>query len=72
MRETRIRSVAKSLSWRVVATLTTIALVWWFTGEMHVAVAVGGAEVIGKLVIFYLHERAWDAVPWGWVNREGV
>jgi uncharacterized membrane protein len=52
----------------VVATLTTIGLVWTFTGQIHVAMAVGGAEVVAKLLIFYLHERAWDSVAWGWAD----
>lgn len=65
MRETRARSVSKSLSWRALATLTTIVLVWTFTGQMQVAVAVGSAEVVAKLVIFYAHERAWASLRWG-------
>ncbi|GMV07591.1 MAG: hypothetical protein AMXMBFR53_38660 [Gemmatimonadota bacterium] len=69
MRETRARSLAKSLSWRVAATLTTIGLVWWATGQVHLAVVVGGVEFVAKLLIFYVHERLWDAVPWGWVER---
>ena len=63
--ETRSRSVAKSLSWRIVASLTTIGLVYAFTGAVHIAMAVGGAEVVAKLLIFYLHERAWAKVGWG-------
>jgi len=63
--ETRARSAAKSLSWRAVATLTTILLVLSFTGEIHVALAVGGVEVVAKLLIFYLHERVWDRIAWG-------
>lgn len=65
MRETRARSLAKSLSWRVIATLTTIALVWGFTGEIRLAVAIGGVEVVAKFVIFYFHERSWATVSWG-------
>ena len=68
MKETRARSLAKSMSWRVIATLTTFALVWGFTGQAHIAVAVGGVEVLVKLVIFYLHERAWWMVQWGFVD----
>ena len=36
MTETRARSLVKSLSWRVIATLTTIALVWGFTGQVDI------------------------------------
>ncbi|GMV07599.1 MAG: hypothetical protein AMXMBFR53_38740 [Gemmatimonadota bacterium] len=65
MRETRARSLAKSISWRVGGSLTTVALVWLFTREVDIALAVGGAEVLAKMAIFYLHERAWAAVAWG-------
>ncbi len=47
------------------ATLTTILLVLAFTGELSLAVSVGGAEVVAKLVIFYAHERIWDRFDWG-------
>lgn len=65
MSETRSRSAAKSLSWRVVATLTTVLLVLAFTGEVSIALSVGGAEVVAKLIIFYVHERIWDRFSWG-------
>lgn len=64
--ESRARSVVKALSWRVLATLTTVVLVLAFTGELTLAVAVGGTEVVAKMVIYYLHERLWATVEWGW------
>ncbi len=65
MSESRRRSVAKSLSWRVVATATTVLIVLAFTGEIELALTVGGVEVIAKLLIFYVHERTWQRVTWG-------
>jgi adenylylsulfate kinase len=65
MSETRARSVVKSLTWRFTATLTTIALVLLLSGELQLALVVGGSEVIAKLAIFYVHERAWQRVGWG-------
>ena len=65
MSESRRRSVAKSLSWRTVATLTTILIVLLFTGEIELAVAIGGVEVVAKLVIFYVHERLGHRARWG-------
>lgn len=56
----------KALSWRVLATLTTVVLVLAFTGELTLAVAVGGTEVVAEMVIYYLHERLWATVEWGW------
>ena len=65
MSDSRGKSIAKSLSWRVVASLTTVAIVLFFTGELELAVAVGGVEVVAKLIIFYGHERIWQRIPWG-------
>jgi adenylylsulfate kinase len=65
MSEARARSFVKSLTWRAVATATTVLIVLLFTGRLDVAVAVGGIEVIAKLAIFYVHERVWQKVDWG-------
>ena len=65
MADSRRRSVAKSLSWRATATATTMLIVLAFTGQLDLAIAVGGFEVVSKLVIFYAHERVWQRVRWG-------
>ena len=64
-RETSTRSILKTLSWRLLATLTTIALVWLFTGHPGTAFTVGGIEIILKMILYYLHERAWDRTSFG-------
>jgi len=58
--ETNTRSIVKALSWRVLATLVTTSLVWAFTHQLALAASVGGIEVVAKMILFYLHERAWD------------
>ena len=59
------RSIAKSLSWRILATLTTIVLAWIVTGEVNYALTIGGAEFFIKMIVYYGHERAWARIPWG-------
>jgi uncharacterized membrane protein len=61
----RKRSIAKAITFRVLATLTTIFLVLALTGSWVLANTVGAIDVVSKLVIFYFHERAWDNVSWG-------
>ncbi|NQZ02043.1 MAG: adenylyl-sulfate kinase [Bdellovibrionales bacterium] len=63
--ETATRSVAKSLSWRVLATLTTFSLVYIFTGQIETAITVGGLEVFVKMAVYYLHERGWNKLNFG-------
>ena len=74
LKESHSRSVLKGLSWRIIATVTTIVIAWWVTGETQTALKVGGIGFFGKFLIYYFHERAWQAVPRGnvrlWFNRK--
>ena len=63
--ETFRRSLAKTISWRILATLTTGTIVWLLTGELTLAVAVGGIEAVTKMVLYYGHERLWDRIRVG-------
>lgn len=68
-RESRIRSFLKAVTYRITGTVTTALLVWFLTGEIAVALAIGAVEPAVKIVIYYLHERAWQLVPRGTVRR---
>jgi adenylylsulfate kinase len=63
--ETKYRSLAKAITWRIIATLTTVILVYIFFGRLELAAAVGGLEVILKLIFNFLHERAWLFIKFG-------
>ena len=69
LRESRLRSILKSLSWRVVATLTTITIAYLVTGKIFIAFQIGGIEIIAKVIIYYFHERAWQLLPRGTIRR---
>ena len=60
-----IRSVIKGISWRTVATLTTMLLVFIFTGKFYLAFGVGAFEILAKLCLYYAHERTWNGIKWG-------
>ena len=64
-KESHIRSIIKTISWRVLATLTTVVLVYIFIGDVSIALSVGGIEVVLKMLIYFLHERAWDKIKFG-------
>ncbi len=53
------RHIAKTLSWRIIGTLDTIILSWIITGNLKIGMAIGGVEIITKMALYYLHERAW-------------
>lgn len=62
-KDSRLRSLKKALSWRVVATLTTASIAFLVVGEVAVAALIGGIEFALKFVIYYVHERAWQFIP---------
>ncbi len=68
-RESRLRSLLKAITYRITGTVTTALLVLFLTGQWSMALAIGAVEPIVKIVIYYLHERAWQLVPRGTVRR---
>jgi len=67
-REAHLRSLAKAVSWRFVGSTDTFILSFLVTGNAVWAVSIASAEAVTKIVLFYLHERAWRLVPWGRAN----
>lgn len=67
-RESRLRSLLKAVTYRITGTLTTAVIVFAVTGELAIAFAVGFIEPAAKIVIYYLHERAWQLVPRGTIR----
>ena len=65
-RHAQLRHVFKTITWRIVGTIDTMLLGWWLSGNVLLGVKLGGAEVITKMVLYYLHERAW------YRNRYGI
>ena len=78
-----MRSLAKAASWRVVGTLDTLLLsflVLTFLGPLfgadeashgqnaQTASYIALTEVITKLVLYYVHERIWTRVRWGYLS----
>ena len=53
------RHIAKTFSWRLIGTLDTMFLSWVITGDLKAGMQIGLADVIIKMILYYLHERAW-------------
>ena len=68
-RESPLRSVLKAITYRITGTITTALIALAVTGELTVALAIGTVEPFVKLLIYYLHERAWQLVPRGTIRR---
>lgn len=56
MRETRKRSIAKAIVWRVVCIVISITTSFLLTNIWDIAVAIGSVYNIIKMVWYYFHE----------------
>ena len=64
-KETNKRSIAKGISWRVVATSTTIVIVYLFFKRLDLAIVAGLIETVLKVALYWAHERLWFKIRWG-------
>ena len=62
---TKLRSLVKTISWRIVGTMDTMFLGWLITGDCLIGLKIGALELITKFVLYYLHERGWSRIKFG-------
>jgi len=62
---TKRRSIVKAFTWRTIGTLDTIIISYFLTGEIAIAVSIGGIEVFTKMILYFFHERIWNFIKWG-------
>jgi uncharacterized membrane protein len=65
VKESKVRSALKGLSWRIIATLTIILIVYVKTEEIESALEIGAIEFVIKYLLYFAHERAWAQIPLG-------
>jgi len=59
----------KTVTWRVIATVTTIFFVYVFTKDLKTSLLSGIAANIMKTFFCYAHERVWNAFEYGRVRE---
>ena len=62
------RHIAKTITWRLVGTIDTIILSWIISGNPMIGLKIGMAEMLTKMLLYYLHERAWFKIN---LTKEG-
>ena len=65
MSDTSVRSLAKAVSWRITSTVDTFLISWLITGQALLASGIALTEIMTKVGLYWLHERAWTRVKWG-------
>jgi len=66
------RHIAKTITWRIIGTLDTMIISWIITGSWKWGLAIGGIEVFTKMILYFLHERAWYKFSKFGVNEKNI
>jgi uncharacterized membrane protein len=53
------RHILKTITWRIIGTIDTILLSYLISGNLKIGLAIGGVELLTKMILYYLHERLW-------------
>ena len=62
--ELKKRTLVKTMTWRVTASLTTFLIAWILTGDLLIGISIGSIEAIAKIFLYYYHERIWNNINW--------
>jgi uncharacterized membrane protein len=68
MQDTQVRSVVKTLCWRITGSGATFLISWLISGSWTVAGSIAAIQIVANTLLYYLHERVWNIVTWGRIN----
>ncbi len=63
--DTLQRSLAKTIIWRIVATIITFVTVYAFTGTLNKSTTITLTVAALLAAGYYFNERIWDKINWG-------
>ena len=66
--DSAIRSVVKTVSWRILATVTTVCVIYALTDDGDLAMTIGYLDATIKMGLYYFHERVWNRSRIGKTN----
>jgi len=67
-KQTHLRSIVKTVSYRVFILICDFVAVYLFTGKIKVALAFMIISNTYATVGYYFHERIWNKIKWGRIN----
>jgi uncharacterized membrane protein len=65
MIDTRLRSLVKTISWRLTGSGATFIISWLISGNFVVAGSIAALQIVTNTVLYFFHERVWNKITWG-------
>jgi uncharacterized membrane protein len=64
MTESRKRSIAKTITFRIIGIIVTLFITYAFLGNVEQSIWFTILLNVTGLLLFYFHERVWNMIPW--------
>lgn len=68
MNDTPVRSIVKTMTWRIVGTFATGTVAFVMTGSIAAATSIASLQFVTNTLLYFVHERVWDSISWGKKN----
>lgn len=57
-----MRALTKSITYRILGTAVTFIVTYIITGDTSISFGVSGLDFVGKIMLYYAHEKIWEQV----------
>ena len=57
-----MRTLWKTLTWRVVGSSSTFIISYLVTGQAFIATSIAIAQMIANTILYYIHEQVWNRI----------
>jgi uncharacterized membrane protein len=65
MNDSNLRSIVKTISWRLTGSGATFLIVLLISGNLSIAGPIAITQLIVNTILYYIHERVWNIINWG-------
>lgn len=65
MNDKPIRSLVKTISWRITGSGATFLISYVISGNFLIAGSIASIQLVANTILYFIHERIWNRIGWG-------
>jgi len=65
MNDSAVRSLAKTVSWRITGSGATFLISYLVSGSFTIAGTIAVIQLTANTILYFIHERVWNKITWG-------
>jgi len=65
VKDNKARSLVKTITWRITGSGATFLIAFLILGDFSISSGIAITQLISNTILYYIHERVWNKIPWG-------